>query len=172
MSNKKKLIVSDASSLILLAKTNLIGTVIELFDMRISERVFKETVISGKKRQREDAHIIEANINMGHIQVIKTKYDKEVRHIAKSFNLGRGEEESIILYLQLKADLLLIDDRGGIKTSKILKLNWATVPNLLPLLIKLNRINKERALDVLAKLQIYGRYKLNYILEIEGRIKK
>ena len=85
--------------------------------------------------------------------------------------MGEGEKESITLYLQIGADLLLTDDKKAIKASKVLKIRWANVPTLLPLLTRLNKIERDKALDSLAKLQRYGRYRLDYLLEIENKVR-
>lgn len=172
MSNKKKkLVISDSSSLILLAKSDLIKTVSKLFDIKIPGEVYKESVTEGKKKQREDAFIIEREIQNHRIDIVKTEHKEKINEVIRSFNLGKGEQESIALYLQLGADLLLTDDKKAITTSRVLKIRWATVPNLLPLLIQLNEIKRDKALDSLAKLQKYGRYRLDYLLEIENNIR-
>lgn len=172
MSNKKRLVVSDASSLILLTKTTLLEIVESIFKIKIPERVFEEVVTKGKKTKREDAFIIEKEIKDKRISVLKVgECKKETKEVIKSFNLGKGERDSIVLYLQIKAELLLTDDGEAIKTAKVLKINWTNVPNLLPLLIRKNKVKKENALEALAKLQEYGRYKLDYILEVEEDIR-
>ncbi|MFH1751439.1 MAG: hypothetical protein ABH821_00660 [archaeon] len=168
------LVVSDSSSLILATKAGLLEVVCKEFTVEIPETVFEETVIAGKKLQKTDAFKIEEAIQENKILVKKVKPRKEKKEEQwfKEFNIDKGEEEAIKLYIQTKADLLLVDDKQAINTARLLEINWVTVPTLIVEFTKKQKITKKQALESLRTVQEEGRYKLDFILEAMNEIEK
>ena len=95
-----KLVVADTSALISLGHVNQIGLLKELFgQLYIAEAVWNELV--AYDNPDFDPSILE-NLK-DHVIPIKSK-----NHLAMVMDYG--ESESVILYEELNADLLLIDD--------------------------------------------------------------
>ncbi|RLE81049.1 MAG: hypothetical protein DRJ36_01680 [Thermoprotei archaeon] len=63
------LLVFDASALIKLAKSSILGDVVRSFRCVISEVVFNEVVVEGKRRGYSDALLIEKLVNADVIKV-------------------------------------------------------------------------------------------------------
>ena len=98
-------------------------------DLKIPEAVFKEVTVLGKR----------------HAQTLQTYLKDKIAPIdSKSFQikgshgLGSGELEAMILYLQLSADLLLIDDA---KARKVASLNQIDIIGSLGILLRAKQEN-------------------------------
>lgn len=168
------LVVSDSSSLILGTKAELLNVICQEFQVKIPEKVFEETVLEGKKLQKFDALKIEEAILENKISVLKTKSlrnDKAIKRF-KELDLDEGEKQAIELYLQVRANLLLADDKQAINAAKLLDINWATIPDLIVGFAENKKISREKALEALKIVQIEGRYKLDFILNAFNKIQK
>ena len=169
----KSLVVSDSSSLILVTKAGLLSILCKEFEVEIPERVFEETVTAGRQFQKVDSIKIDETIREKKIKV--KKVNKENNVLAKQlaeFNLGEGEKEAILLYRQVNAKVLLIDDLQGIKMAKLINLNWTTVPKLVTGFVKGGKISKKQGLEALRVIQLAGRYRLDFILDAMNEIEK
>ncbi len=63
--------------------------------------------------------------------IVKEVYDKEkVKEIAKSFNIGTGESETIALWFQEMDSTVVIDDHKGINVCKIYAVPFVTALTL------------------------------------------
>ena len=104
------MIISNSSPLILLAKINKLNLLEKLYKkINIPYEVYNEVVITGKKENYSDAALIEKYIDeFILISPIKLEHKKELEKLKKI--LGSGESEAIMLCLQEKAKLLLIDN--------------------------------------------------------------
>ena len=119
------MIVADSSALIALSTCQSLWLLERLFDdLKIPPAVFKEVTVLGKR----------------HAQTLRTYLtDKMVPIDSKSCQikgnrgLGAGEFEAMILYLQLSADLLLIDDA---KARKVASLNQIDIIGSLGILLR------------------------------------
>ncbi|MBI2647196.1 hypothetical protein HYW99_01850, partial [Candidatus Woesearchaeota archaeon] len=109
-----KVIISDASTLILLQKITLLDKLLKNFGFIIPNEVYNEAVIKGKKAKSEDSYSIENKINKNLIKVKKIKNKEQLNQIINEFGLGEGEAEAIILFLQENADVLATDDHKAI----------------------------------------------------------
>jgi len=168
------LVVCDSSSLILLAKANLLELLCKEFSVEIPEKVFEETVVAGKKLQKIDALKIEDAVEkklIGVKGVIPAKAGKTEKWL-NELNLDDGEKEAIQLYLQRKAHLLVVDDKQAIKAAKLLEINWTTAPGLVVGFVGRKKLRHESALEALKILQKEGRYRLDFILEAFDKIEK
>ena len=165
-----KIIISDASTLILLEKIALLDKLAGNFEFIIPQEVYNEAVAKGKEAKSEDAYSIENKINGGVIKVMKIKDRKKANQIIGEFNLEKGETESIVLFLQEKADILAIDDHKAINVCKIYKIPFITALTFVITVLDAKIIMKSEAREMVRNLGIYGRYKdeliykaLNYI---------
>jgi len=162
------LIVSDSSTLILLAKTNLLKKVYLYFNkILITEAVFKETVEYGKSENKEDAFIIEKEINGNRINIEKIKDKKTLNNILINFRCNLGEAEALTLAINKKSKLFT-DDLEAIKICKVYDVEFTTALAFLIKLFQDNNIDKEETMvrfEVLSKFGYYSKDILKYGLE-------
>lgn len=170
----KLLVVSDSSSLIIGTKAGLLDMLCNEFSVEIPKRVFEETVVAGKVLQKIDALKIEEAVENRRIAVreIKPVKNKKMNRWFKELNLDEGEMQAIQLYVQIKAKLLLADDRQAINAAKLLEINWVTIPDLIVGFAERKKLSANKALEALKIAQEEGRYKLDFILEAFNRIEK
>lgn len=71
----------------------------------ITEQVYDEVVTEGKKRLYEDAFVVEKLIEEKKLQIEK------VKQITPLPRFGKGEESTLALFKQVKADVVITDDR-------------------------------------------------------------
>jgi len=109
------MIVFDSSTLILLAKSELLDLFIENFksEIIIAKSVEKECCI----KKTFDSLIIGRRIEEGKIDVLGVK---DSRKLQDDFNMGEGEADSIILAMKNNC-LLATDDKKAIIACKILR---------------------------------------------------
>jgi predicted nucleic acid-binding protein len=82
-----------------------------------------------------------------------------VAKLRADFNLGKGEAEAIALAVNEKAQLLGIDDKNGINACKLLGLAFMTAVGILLRSRKKRLLEGSAALEKLAHLASYGRYR-------------
>ena len=129
----------------------------------IAEEVERETTLDTKLYP--DAVRIEESIGKGLVEVKKVKNGKKVNEIMKDFGLGKGEAETIQLYFQENADLLLCDEKKARKVAQILNINLLGTPELVIQLHKREFINKEKAKESIMKLEKIGWFSSSIIFE-------
>ncbi len=154
-----KLVVSDASTLILLQKITLLDKAVNNFNFIIPQEVYNEAVIKGKEIKSKDSYLIENKINDVLIKIKKINDEIKVKNIINEFGLALGETEAIVLYLQEKADILATDDHKAINLCKIYKIPFMTALTLVIAAFDMELISKNEAKDMVKNLDIYGRYK-------------
>jgi predicted nucleic acid-binding protein len=165
------MIIFDASTLILLAKTELLDAFLDSFDgeVLIPAEVQRECCAVKKSL---DVFLIAKAINEKRIIVKVLKERQLCRKISADFSLGSGEAEAIALALSAKAQLVGIDDKNGINACKLLKLPFATAINILIRMREKGLIEKEAALMKLSQIEQYGRYKSNIIADARSRLEE
>ena len=154
-----RIIVSDASTLILLQKIALLNKLAANFNLIIPMEVYNESVIKGKSIKSEDAYSIEDKINNNLIKIKDIKDKKRVDRIIKEFGLGKGEAEAVVSFLQEKADVLATDDHKAINICKIHKIPFITALTFVVEAHKIKLVNKSKAKEMIKNLGIYGRYR-------------
>jgi len=154
-----RIIISDASTLILLQKIVLLDRLVKNFEFIISQEIYDEAVIKGKKIKSKDSYLIENKINRGIIKIKKIKDRKRVNQIISEFSLEKGETEAIVLFLQENADILAIDDHKAINVCKIYKIPFITALTFVITSLDAKIIIKNEAKEMVRNLGIYGRYK-------------
>jgi predicted nucleic acid-binding protein len=158
-------IVFDSSTLILLAKIELLRTVSDDIQVIIPEMVRRESTGS----DIFDAKLIEAAINKKEIKVIKIEKAKIVNKLCKDFKVHKGEAEALALALQRQSPLA-VDDLPTIKACKILNHKFTTAIHLLINAYESGTINQKSAFVKLEKLSLYGRYKQRIITDAMRRL--
>ncbi len=154
-----KIIVSDASTLILLQKISLLDKLAENFEFIIPEEVYKETVINGKAKKFSDAYQIENKIKENLMKVKKIKDKNRVNKIINEFGTAEGESESIILFLELKADILATDDHKSINVCRAYNIPFITALAFVLYSHIRKFVANNEAKKMIEELSIYGRYK-------------
>lgn len=157
------MIVFDASTLILLAKIELLDIFVSSFrgGIWIPEIIRDEVCITG----REETPLLARLIEDKKIYVLKVKADKAVRKIMDDFHIDAGEAAAIILALDEKASLVATDDRNAIRACKALKLDFTTAVAILTRTFEKNLIDRAEALIKIQKLESVARYKRAIIVD-------
>lgn len=154
-----KVVVSDASTLILLQKVSLLDKLITNMKFMIPPEVYNEAVVKGKNVKSKDSYLIENKIKNNSIKIKKINNKRKIRDIIREFGLGEGEAEAIALFLQENADILAADDHKAINVCKIYKIPFMTALTFILDSCSQNAIMKNDAKEMIKNLGIYGRYK-------------
>lgn len=143
------MIISNAGPLISLSKINKFELLKKLYGkINISPSVYDEVVKKGRKRTGEKE--VEKAIEEGWIKVIVPK-DLLAVKVQESM-LGNGEAESIILSQELKADVLLIDEKKGRIAAQLMGIKIiGTIGILMDFKKKVGEIDLKKTIDELRK---------------------
>ena len=158
-----KLIISDASSLILLNKVKLVEKLAKLMSIKIPLEVKKEAVDIGKENNYQDAFEIERLINKNIVKVEEVKNNKKVDELMKGYNMEKGESEAVQLFRELNADLLATDDRNAINTCSLLNIPTSGSLAFVVNFYRKNLISKEEGEEMINQLSVFGRYSIDII---------
>lgn len=158
-------IVLDSSTLILLAKLDLLREVTGEFCASIPRRVCQEALA----KQFPDAELIRLLIHEKRLQVIRAPKEM-ARKLAKDFRLHAGEAEALALAIE-KAVPLAVDDGPTIKACKVVGRPFLTAVHLLIHLVDSSHLSSKLALEKLDRLSTYGRYKGRIIEDAARRMK-
>jgi len=151
-------VVIDAAPLISLAVINQLELLEKLFpEIIIPQSVFQE-IITAKDKNRA--------IKIEHF--IKNWVRHAERESNSKFNLGKGELEAIDIFLELKADLLIIDDKKARIAAESQDIKCIGTLGLLTLAKKKGFITELRKYFIkLLKNRRYFSYQLlNQVLEM------
>ncbi len=159
-------IVFDASTLILLAKTELLREVTDESMVIIPEKVKAEC----SSKESVDALLIMTLVKEKKIEVEKAGNPKAVKKIQRDFRIGPGEAEA--LWLARKIDCpIAVDDGPTIKACKVIGQRFTTAIHFLLNLASRNKLEFPMAMAKLEKLSIHGRYKREIIEDATNRLK-
>ena len=160
------MIVFDSSTLILLAKIELLDLLIKSYKggLLIPKTVEREST----KKATFDSLLIQKRIEEGKIK-IKEIDDKNMEIFMRDFNIDLGEAEAISLALSNNS-LLATDDKNAINACRLLKIPFTTAIDVLVRAKEKGLTTKEEAFSKMEKLAIYGRYKAEIIEDAKRRI--
>ncbi len=152
------MLVFDASTLILIAKVELLDLLLagSKLEVAVPGEVARECC--GAKKTL-DAVMIQRALDEARIKVKVVKNKKLVAKLQADFTLGKGEAEAIALALQEEAQLVGIDDKNGINACKLLGMGFTTALAILVRSHGKGLLDRNDALAKLAGLAGYGRYK-------------
>jgi predicted nucleic acid-binding protein len=156
----------DASTLILLAKTDLLPILTERNELHISFTVNQEVLF---KPERYDAQMIERLIGEERLHVTDDEPAHHVRRICQDFNLDKGEVASLLLARKYNAPIGT-DDGVAIKAAKIMGIPFFTAIHVLIELSQKRRIPKELALAKVDLLGQVGRYSRSILDHARSRV--
>lgn len=163
------MIVLDASTLILIAKAELLDLFLAHVSVPVAIPREVERECCGSKKVL-DALIIQRTLDESRMKILAVRNRRLVAKLESDFSLGKGEAEAITLALSEKARLLGIDDKNGINACKLLGISFTTAVGILV------RSREKRLLEgpeALAKLELlakHGRYKSSIIEDARLRL--
>jgi predicted nucleic acid-binding protein len=162
-------IVFDASTLILIAKIDLLDTLLRGIEMRAAIPRAVENECCGP-RKSFDSLVIRRVLDESRIEAIAVRDRKLVAKIRDDFNLGLGESEAISLAYREKAALIGIDDQSGINACKFLGVPFTTALGFLVRSYEKGLIDQQDALLRLADLGKHGWYRNSFIEDAKRRL--
>lgn len=162
------MIVVDTSTLILLAKTDLLPLLAEKTRLLIPEQVRREALA---KPKLYDARVIADMLRTGTIQLVKDPNVKRCRRIQEDFALEAGEAAALLVAREKRLPLGA-DDGPTIKAAKLLGVPFVTAIHVLVELREKGRIDTDTALAKLERLQQVGRYSVQILEDARKRIQR
>ena len=143
-------LILDSDALIKLVHSKALVKICETFNCIITAEVKRETVDEGKKRFYPDAEIIEKLVDN---KLLKIKNSNKDIEIIK--NLGKGELSILSLSKELKNHIIISDDKTFIKELEKEDIIFLIPTDLIILLKRLKKINKEEAENYLEKIKVF-----------------
>jgi predicted nucleic acid-binding protein len=150
--------VLDASTLILIAKAELLGPFLAGVKLKVAVPGEVARECCGAKMTLDGLMIQKALVE-SRIKVIHVKNRKLVGKLQADFSLGQGEAEAIALALKQRERIIGIDDKNGINACKLLGMAFTTAGGLLLRSHQKGLLDRSAAFAGLAALAKYGRYK-------------
>lgn len=147
--------VSDSSTLILLAKCGLLEIVCGLFEIIIPKAVKIEVASEALVKKYPDAALISELTSKG---AIKVQGLDESNRLALPISLHQGEGDALLLAIKLEKSLFATDDGKAIKAARFFKVPFIVTPKLVSELFRLKKISFKKARSSLEKLGRIGRY--------------
>jgi len=147
------MIVSDASTLILLARVSILRRFLSAFEkIIVPEEVAKEMTVAHSL----DARILEREIKEKSIIVEKIRSSTD--EITGQFRLDAGEAEVYVLYNELQARVILTDDGELIKLCKLFEIPFVNALAIVVRMFDRGWLTRDETCEYLRKLNDYGRY--------------
>src|SRR3989344_7581379 len=153
-------LIADASSLILLAKAEILSALIEKNEIIIPEKVHEETA-RGKEKGMPDSFLIEKLIEENKIKVEKAN-EKTKGKVKEMFGLWAGEGEALSLAIEHNKPIIT-DDKKCINAAKAANISFMTSPDITIALFQKKQIDKKKAVFAIEKLEEAGWYKKEII---------
>jgi predicted nucleic acid-binding protein len=165
------MIVFDSSTLILLAKADLLEVFLVESKMRalIPAEVAREV---GEERQSADALLIRRLIAGKRIAIEPLKNRTLFDELRRELGIGTGEAEAIALAVAKKAKLVATDDKKAIDACKLARVPFTTALAILTRLYEKGVVSRQEASLKLSGLERYGRYKKSMIAAVLARLEE
>jgi predicted nucleic acid-binding protein len=160
------MIIFNSSTLILLAKVELLKEIVRQLEVVIPREVEGESTV----KDTFDAKLIKKLIEDGKIRIARVSGKKGKKKLKDDFNIGEGEVSALLLAKD-KSSPLATDDGPTIKACKILDVKFTTAIHFLIGTYENGILSKDMALAKLEKLEKYGRYSSRIIDDASRRIK-
>jgi predicted nucleic acid-binding protein len=165
------MLIFDASTLILIAKIDLLDPFLGVLSMRAMIPLAVHRESCGAKKTL-DGLMIQQAVDDSRLEVAKVKDRTAVAKMREDFSLGKGEAEVLALALQCSARLVGIDDKNGINGCKLLRVPFTTAVGILLACRERNLIGKSEAAAKLVALAKYGRYKNSIVEDAQARLEE
>lgn len=163
------MIVFDASTLILIAKAELLDLFLVNVALPAAIPGEVEKECCGSKKTL-DALIIQKAVDESRIKTVVVRNRRLVAKLQADLSLGKGEAEALVLALNEKAQLLGIDDKNGINACKLLGVAFTTAVGILIRSREKGLLEESEALEKLALLAKHGRYKASIIEDARQKL--
>ncbi len=147
------MLVSNASTLILLAKVGILRKFLDEFGEIIIPNEVENEITAGN---RFDSKILKKEIEDKHIIVKSIK--SNTSKILKEFKMHKGEAEAYVLYKECDAKAILTDDGELIKLCKLFEIPFINALAIITRMFEKGIITRTEACEYLQKLNDYGRY--------------
>ncbi|MCL7414652.1 MAG: hypothetical protein M8349_01140 [ANME-2 cluster archaeon] len=147
------MIVSNASTLILLAKAGVIRKFLNEFG---EVTIPKEVELEITAGDTFDSIILKKEIKDKHI-IVKA-IESSTAKILREFKMHKGEAEAFVLYNECKAKAILTDDGELIKLCKLFEIPFINALAIITQMFEKGKISQSEACEYLQKLNDYGRY--------------
>ena len=162
------MLVSNTSTLVLLAKVNCLETFIEIspvIDIPAQvkqEALFEKDSYYAKRIQKliDEKKISVANVNRN-----------QITNIMSQFKLDEGEAATYALFDSKKYYAILTDDGELIKLCKLEKVPFICAMAIVISLFEKKKLSKETALSKLEDLHIVGRYSKKLYEHFKSEVK-
>ena len=152
--------VLDSDCLIKLTKSQIPKKLVENFNCIISEKVYDECVVEGKKRFYEDAFQIDDLVISKKLGVRKAGRNVNVRKMIGGINtLGSGEISTLFLFFNTKAVAVISDDQAFLDVLYKNSISFIVPVDVIIRLTELRVITVKEALEGLERLAPYIREK-------------
>jgi len=153
MTTRERILVADASSLILLCKAGVLAPLVQIRSVLVPRAVYDE-VCGGTQLQRfEDARRISELFDSGILTTV------EVNHMVRlPLSLDVGESEAVSLYYQEHANAMLTDDGRAIRVCRLLGIPFLPSPKVVVELHRLGVVSLDDGRVALERLSLHGRY--------------
>ncbi|MBI2119101.1 MAG: hypothetical protein HYT97_05690 [Elusimicrobia bacterium] len=161
-------VVFDASTLILLAKLDLLQIAAEKMKLIIPWEVREEALA---KPRSYDAQLIDRMLKDERINISQDVSASSIKMIKEQFRIDVGEAAALFLAKE-GGWVLGIDDGPGIRASKILGVHFITAIHVLTEFYHQGTINRQSALAKLESLEKLGRYHAQIMEDARSRILK
>jgi hypothetical protein len=159
-------VVFDASTLILLAKIDLLREIAEEVKVIIPRKVKAECL----SKEGMDALLISTLIKEKKIDVKEAGSSEAIKKIRMDFRIEGGEAEALWLARRLACPIA-VDDGPTIKACKVINQSFTTAIHFLLNLVTQNKLEPSMAMAKLERLSKYGRYNKKIIENARMRLK-
>ena len=158
-------VVFDASTAILLAKVGLLRRIASMGGAWIGEQAAAEALA----KETDDARAIAALLEEGLIE--QKTVTGDIEQLTSDFRLATGEAEAILL---ARANGLpcATDDGPAIRCCKVLGVPFVTAVGFLVGLSESGEVDAELGLELLSKLERFGRYQARILEDAARRIRE
>ena len=163
------MLIFDASTLILLARGELLDSLLDDYPgtIAVPEAVEHECTIPPL---RPDGILIRERIRERRIVVNKLQGTATANRLIQDFHLGVGEAEALSLAMEKQADIVATDDRNAIRACKLLHLRFTTAIGILIRLRERGRLTADDTRGGLERLAVYGRYHRTILEDAKRRL--
>lgn len=164
------MVVFDASTLILLARSGLLDIFLDDFrgEALVPAAVQAECAADPI---RPDGILIRKRIEEGRLEVERVKAPRSVARLREDFRLGQGEAEAVALALEKGSTAVVAtDDRNAIRACKVLRVGFVTALGILTRATEKGLLRTESAASVLSQLATLGRYRTELVEEVARRL--
>jgi predicted nucleic acid-binding protein len=161
-------VVFDASTLILLARAELLETFLADYQDAVLIPSAVEAECVGVV-SAPGAALIRERIRERRIRVRRVRKEAAVEKLMTDFRLGRGEAEALVL-AQASNAVLASDDRQAIRACKLLGIPYTTALAFLVRAAEKRVLPPADAQAALRRLVAHGRYKTAIVEDVRRRL--